>query len=329
MGLRQQRQNRHANTFRDSSADRVYARNDQLAITSRTIGMNLAKQQARMNRNALLVDTRNFYYFRRRSSGRLCSCVLGDESTPNSTCLVCYNTGFVGGYDKYGTCTEVIDVTHPSIVLTNVHPNYEEATRPVHFRLDDDAKLGTIQATIPLRTNSNSYVDALQVYSNAAVLEDRGVIDTMCREHGSNTWLQFNTANVWNILHTSSATAIDVIVYMKRKSLKSVSPALSHIVVRYGLMPEAKSIVHADIPRNTESITLQEYGFEEQFGTLSMFMDNTIQTFSIDDFFYYIDKAKFWKITEVQPFYSMGMHISFDLTARHLQPFEIATQMIV
>lgn len=328
MGLRQHMQNRHVAGFQDS-ADKVYARNDQLAVTSRVIGMHLAKQQAKMNRNALVVDTRNFYYFRRRSSGRLCSCVLGDESTPASTCLVCYNTGFVGGYDKYGTCTEVIDVTHPSIILTNTHANYEDSTRPTYFKLDDDAKVGTVQATIRLRQNNNSYVDALQVYSNAAVLEDRGIIDTLCREHGSNTWLPFNTNNVQAILRTSSAEAIDVIVYMKRKSLKSTSPILSHIVIRYGLIPEAKSIIHADIPRNTESITLQEYGFEEQFGTLSMFMDNTIQTYTIDDFFYYIDKAKFWKITEVQPFYSMGMHVSFDLTARHLQPFEIATQMIV
>lgn len=328
MGLRQHRQNRHVAGFQDS-ADKVYARNDQLAVTSRIIGMNLAKQQAKMNRNALAVDTRNFYYFRRRSSGRLCSCILGDESTPASTCLICYNTGFVGGYDKYGTCTEVIDVTHPSIVLTNTHSNYEDATRPTYFKLDDDAKVGTVQATIRLRQNNNSYIDALQVYSNAAVLEDRGIIDTLCKEHGSNTWVKFNTDNVQTILRTSSAESMDVIVYMKRKSLKSPSPILSHIVIRYGLIPEAKSIVHADIPRNTESITLQEYGFEEQFGTLSMFMDNTIQTYTIDDFFYYIDKAKFWKITEVQPFYSMGMHVSFDLTARHLQPFEIATQMIV
>jgi hypothetical protein len=243
--------------------------------------------------------------------------------------LICYNTGFVGGYDKYGTCTEVVDTTHPTLVMNGVHCNYEDASRPVYFKLDDDAKLGTVQATIQLRKTSNSYVDVLNCVSDVITLEGAGVVDVMCREYGSNTWLQFNTGNVETILRTPSADAMDVIIYMKRKSLKTRSPLVSHVYLRYGLIPASRAVIHADIPRNTESISLQEYGFEEQFGTLSMFLDNTIQTYSIDDFFYYIDKNKFWKLTEVQPFYSMGMHVSFDATARHLQPFEIATKIPV
>lgn len=324
MGIRQFRRDRNVNQFQDKS-DRVYARNDQLSLTSRDIGMHLAKQQAKMNRNALEVDTRMFYYFRRRSSGRMCSCMLGDENTPHSTCQICFNTGFVGGYDKYGTCTEIIDVTHPALVLTNTHAAYEDNTRPVFFKLDKDARIGTIQATISIRKTNHNYIDVLQVYSNASSLEGSGIVDVMCKEHGTNTWLQFNTSTISNILANPSADSIDILVYMKRKSLNAPSPVLSHIYVRYGLLPRARSILHADIPRNTETITMQEYGFEEQFGTITMFMDNTVQTYTIDDFFYYLDKKKFWKITESQPLYTMGMHLNFDITARYMQQFEIQT----
>lgn len=325
MGVRSHRQNRNVSNFRDVG-DKVYARNDQLAITSQKIGVFLAKQQIKMNRNSLTVDVRDFYYFRRRNSGRMCSCMLGDENTPNGTCQICFNTGFVGGYDKYGTATEIVDVTHPSLVLTNVHANFEHNTRPVFFVLDDDAKIGTIQATINIRKTNHNYVDVLQVYSNITSMEN-AIVDTMCREHGTNTWLQFNQATMSSILANPSASQIDIIVYMKRRSLNAPSPVVSHVYIRYGLLPKQQSIIHADIPRSTESITMQEYGFEEQIGSITMFTDNTIKTYTIDDFFFYLNKSKFWKLTEVQPLHTMGMHLSFDLTARYMQQFEIATSI--
>lgn len=312
------------------SIGKVPARNEQLAITSRPIAVYLAQQQARINRNALQCDTRGFYYFRRRTSGRLCSCMLGDENSPASTCLVCFNTGFVGGYDKYGTRTEVLDSTHPSLTLTNVHGNYDSGTRTTFFVLDDDAKVGMIQATIELRKNSSSYVDQLMTYDNASTLGGDGVIDYLCREYGTNTWMQWNTQNVQNILNTQSATKMEVCIYLRRRSVNVVnSPCFSHLYLRYGLLPAQQAIVFADIPRSTETITLQEYGFDEQIGTIQMFTDNTVTTYTIDDFFYYIEVQKFWKLSEVQPLRTMGMYISFDLTARYMQKYEIATQVPV
>lgn len=329
MGLRQMRQNRNVHLNQDSG-NRVEARNQQLAVTSRVIGMHIAKQQAQMNKNALQCDTRQFYYFRRRSAGRLCSCMLGDENTPGSSCLVCFNTGYVGGYDKYGTQTEVIDITHPTLVMTNVHGNYDAGTRTTFFVLDDDARIGTIQATIHLRKTNSNYVDQLLTYDNAAVLDGNGVIDYMCREKGTLTWLQWNRTNVQNIVSNPSATDIEVCVYLKRRSLNtSTPPCFSHIYLRYGLLPEAQSIVNADIPKNTDTITLEEYGFNEQLGMLQMFMDNRITTYSLDDFFFYLDRQKFWKISEVTGDHSLGMYTSFNLTARHMQKYEIATQVPV
>ena len=320
MGIRQ-----HRHVARQQVDYGIGARNEQLAITSRPIALELAKAQARMNRNALQCDTRSFYYFRRRRGGRICSCMLGNESTPASTCLICFNTGYVGGYDKYGTATEILDVTTPGLILTNVHADYDANTRPVFFKLDDDAHIGTIQATIPLRRGSG-YVDVLQGYDTASTIPG-AIVDVMCRPKGSNTWLQLKTEVVENILAQASCDELEIIVYMKRKSRRTESPLFSHLYIRYGLLKRESSIILADIPKHSETTTATEFGFNEEFGELTMFVDNTITTYSNNDFFYHIDKKKFWHLVDVSPNISMGICLESDLTARYIQDYEIATRI--
>lgn len=327
MGVRQQRVNRHVRNSNDSG-NRVYARNDQLAITSRDIGQFIVKQEAKQRSNALEVDVREFMYFRRRSSGRICSCMLGGENTPHEHCLICYKTGFVGGYDKYGTRTEVLDVTYPELVLVNVHPNTEDASRPTFFKLDDGAKSGKISALIPIRSSAK-YVDAIEVYDNAESMEGTGSVTVVCREQGAATWVPFTATNVTQILALETTGMLEVEITLRRKSVSIQSPLFSHLYFRYGLLPKSRTIIKLDIPRNIETITFLEYGFEESFGTISMFADNKIQTYSINDFLYYTQKGKCWMLTEVQPFNALGINVSFDLTARHVQPFEVVTQIPV
>jgi len=327
MGVRNQRRSRQVNNYQDAG-NRVYARNDQLAITSKHIGQFLVKQEAKQRSNALEVDVREFMYFRRRSSGRLCSCMLGGENSPHEHCMICYKTGFVGGYDKYGTRTEVVDVTFPDIVLVNIHSNTEDSTRPTFFKLDDGAKQGKISALVPLRSSAK-YVDALEIYDNAESLEGAGSVSVVCREHGSALWVPFTSTNVTQILATETTGMLELEVTIKRRSLNVPSPLFSHVYLRYGLLPKQRTIIKLDIPRNIETITMLEYGYEESFGSLSLFADNKVQTYSINDFLYYTNKGKYWMLTEVQPFNALGINVSFDLTARHVQPFEVVTSVPV
>lgn len=320
MGVRQNR-----NVARQQVDYGIGARNEQLALTSRPIALELAKAQARINRNALQVDTRSFYYFRRKRAGRICSCMLGNESTPHSTCLICFGTGYVGGYDKFGTATEVVDVTSPDLVMTNVHATYETGTRPTFFALDDDSRVGTIQARVPLRVGSG-YVDVLQAFDNAAVVPG-SVVEVSCRPHGTETWLPLSTAVVENILAQRSCSVLDVLVYMKRKSTRTESPLFSHFYLRYGLLSKPQAVVFADIPKHSETITVKEFGFDEEFGSLSMFVDNRITTYRRDDIFYHLDKKKWWALTETQPNISMGVCLNSDLTARYMQPYEIENRI--
>lgn len=99
----------------------------------------LAYRIAQKSSNAGMSDRRAFFYYKRKTNGRRCSC-YGDELSPDSDCGVCYGTGFVGGYDKYGTFTEVIDFTRAKIFTYNT-------------RLDFDVK------TIGFAGNTGSYIE--------------------------------------------------------------------------------------------------------------------------------------------------------------------------
>lgn len=87
----------------------------------------LAPRIAQKSANAGMSDRRAFFYYKRKTNGRRCSC-YGDELSPDSDCSVCYGTGFVGGYDKYGTFTEVIDFTRAKIFAYNTRLDYDVKT---------------------------------------------------------------------------------------------------------------------------------------------------------------------------------------------------------
>ena len=55
-----------------------------------------------MSANAVTVDRRDFYYYKRKRTGRRCSCYATDTS-PDNQCQICYGKGIVGGFEKYGT----------------------------------------------------------------------------------------------------------------------------------------------------------------------------------------------------------------------------------
>lgn len=99
----------------------------------------LAYRIAQKSANAGMSNRRIFFYYKRKNNGRRCSC-YGDELSPDSDCSVCYGTGFVGGYDKYGTFTEIIDFTRSKIFAYNT-------------RLDFDVK------TIGFTGNAGSYIE--------------------------------------------------------------------------------------------------------------------------------------------------------------------------
>jgi hypothetical protein len=110
---------------------------------------------------------------------------------------------------------------------------------------------------------------------------------------------------------------------MVRSSVDVVSPAFINIFFRYGLLKKPNLQIAGDIPTNTETVNLQEFGFEEQFGQTQIVFDNRITSYTQDDFLYYPEQDKVYKIVEVAPKYAIGKYMGFDVNCRVAQQFEI------
>lgn len=289
---------------------------DHLAQSTLKIAKELTLRIAQKTDNALSVDTRWFYYYKKRNVGRRCSCMSGDQATASGTCGCCYGTGVVGGYDKYGTATELLDSTYPGLDLINVVPRPEP--RPTALVLDPEATSGVVQGRIRIRKNAG-YVDHMHIHAT-------GGTTALLRKAGTSIWVPASAAAFVDML---DAEYVDVKITLKRASVKDESPTFLKLFVRYGLLPASEIQLPGDIPPNTEAISLQEYGFDEQFGTVTVVMGSAghgrtskITTFTHEDFLYYIERARHWKITEVKPNFALGIFTSFDLTARWVQSFE-------
>jgi hypothetical protein len=318
MGLRQYRPNERTQQHRDDPG-RVYTRTDHMGDNPRRISLDLVKQIQQMTDNALNVDTRWFYYYKRRNAGRRCSCSLGEQSSPSSVCQICYGTGIVGGYDKYGTRSETIDSTYPGLDLINIVEHSD--TLPSSFVLEDGATKGVIRGRIRLAANSG-YFD----HMNRMV---KGDVTILARKAGATVWINVtDSSSLTSVL--GAATELDFEITLKRDTPDKPSPKFLKWYLRYGVLPKDECMLAGDLPVNTESVSLQEYGYDEQFGSVQIVMgaagknrSGRITTFTIDDFLFYIERSRYWKITEVKPNYALGLYTSFDLTARWVQKYEV------
>ena len=316
MGVRQQRAYIGVQG-RSDAGNAVYAPNDHLVDHTRQIGLDLIQRAAQRVDNALSVDSRWFYYYKRRESGRLCSCVSGEQVSPSSTCLICYGTRIVGGYDKYGTWSETLDTTCPQMDTVNVTVRPEP--RPSAFILEPDATYGVIRTVFDVRNNAG-YVDGINVAA-------KGRVTVNMRAVGDTIWQSASSAVLLTLL---SAPQIEIEVVLQRSSVSAESPVFLKLWFRYGLLPKSEIQIAGDIPPNTEAISLQEYGFDEQFGSIQVIVgsaghkkQNRVTTYTVDDFLYYIERSRHWKITEVKPNYALGVYTSHELTCRWVQSYEV------
>ncbi len=307
------RQSMNLQSVRDYS-EVPFTRNQHLVKSSRRIAEILAKKQARMGTNAVSsVDKRDVYFFRKKTFGRVCSCAMG-TSSPSKNCRICYGKGFVGGYEKYGTWTEVIDYTLPEIEFVNVEPAHDLNVVPTLFRLKSGAKKGVIKATLRLRKNAG-YCDAFQIVDST---ENGNSVEVLVREVGTTSWIEATTQNMTTLMHSEQ---LEFKVTLARRSASFETPYFSHIMLRYGLLPYDKLTLPVDIPRNTEGISMLDAGWDESFGSLSVFMDNRVHTIQNDDMLFFPEKNRWVEVTEVQPFHAVDTVLSFDVTCQFVQKY--------
>jgi len=265
------------------------------------------------NRQAILVDPHYFHYFQRKKQGRRCSC-FKIESSPDGLCQVCFGTGIVGAYEKFGTTSEMFDVTYPRVRTVNVRQDFEAQTRPVMFGLVEGAVKGFVEFDWEIRA-SQRRLDLFQVISRnvGACAQVKGFIRTDREE----SFVPLTEKAINERLCDHKAV---VRIELTRTSPDEPYPVLSHVYIRYKLLDETR--VRMDVPRVPESITLAEYGVFDSFSTMTGWITDEVKKVSTEDFFRRIHDNTFWKTIESQPNKPLQQTTSHDLTLRLVQEFE-------
>lgn len=287
--------------------DDAPSRTDQkIDAVHQVIETQLAPRIATMSKNAVLSDRREFYYYQKKNSGRRCSCFLS-QASPQSQCPICFGQGVVGGYEKYGTKTEIIDFTAPDLVMVNVEPNLNEATTPVYLRLKDGYDAGYIEATIPIMAN----ICEMDTYFLSQPLYNRGI----------KIFIMDNGQAVPII------KAEDFDVYLGGSSMRvrlefqklDAKPLITHFMMRYKLQKDL--LVYGDVARSSEFLQSSQFGLMDIYEEIPIFFDGRrISTYKNEDLlFRVIDQRKF-KIVSISENVVASVNTSYDVRARYIMP---------
>jgi hypothetical protein len=244
------------------------------------------------------------------------------ETSPEGFCKTCFGTGVVGGYDKYGFRTEVVDVTAP-VRTVNVVPNPGidgEQTRPVRFSLGKNAIYGYVEADVRLYPNI-AKLDALK--ADYSVMPTHQVLLFIKRDTESS----FVTLTDEALVERLDAKSITFRFEFSRQGPTAPLPQLSHLIFRYQQLPDSAVVVKADVPRTPESLTLAELGVFESFSARNMWLDGTLKAISTEDFFHQIDTGRRWKVTETNVVRPLGQTLAWDLVTRLSQNFDAYEQV--
>lgn len=277
----------------------------------------LIPQIAKRSRNAVKVNRQDFMFFQRKQAGRRCSC-FAIEQSPDGGCGVCFGTGFVGGYDKFGCETEIIDVSRPGLRLVGVEPNYEARTRPVLFRLIDGATRGYVECDIELRSNVR-LVDIMQLRDS---VPDRRNAKVAPMVLAGSTWKPLTDAVLSTMLANQKIT---VRIEMSRRLVTMDSPQFSHLMMRYRKLENPRVI--ADVPRRRKSIVLEEFGISDRYEVINLFLADEPRMVATEDFFVLLAEGTRWKVIDESENKPGGILTSHDVTARLINTWESYAQV--
>ena len=265
-------------------------------------------------RNQIAVETipTYFYYFQALRGGRRCSC-FDIHVSPSDACTACFGTGFVGGYQKYGAHTEVVDVTHPNITTTNVVPDYSKDTAPKRFTLIDGARHGAIETRVQIGSNTGRV--------------DRLIASFFVQAGNSlSAWMKSPADQEYVVLNYDNLQArlgnpyVDIRVEFDRSSPENESPYLDSIYLRWGTLKD--QLITVNIPRSEKSSMMEELGIFDNWDIQNFWLDNTIKSVTTDDFMISESGNTRLKIVGKKEMAPQGFLTSWDIQVRLVQPHE-------
>lgn len=232
---------------------------------------------------------------------------------------MCFGTGIVGGYVKFGTADEWFDSTYPGIRSVNVIQNFADGTRPVMLTLNPQATDGYVEFDWRIRPSIRQ-TDLFQVVTRN-LGTTRSTAHAYIKGPLDAAFVPLSNVTINERLYGHTAT---IRVALSRQLLSDPPPLLSHVYIRYCVCPQ--TLVRMDIPRVSESITLAEYGVFDSFTTISGWITDEVRQVGTEDFFKRIEDGTLWKTIESQPNRPLLQDTSHDLQLRLIQGFETKYQ---
>ena len=263
------------------------------------------------HRNRIAVETVpiHIFFYQAMRAGRRCSC-FDIETSPDGMCRACFGTGVVGGYSKYGTTTQILDVTYPNLRTSNIIPDWKTRRKPTPFILIDGARDGSVEARIPLTTN----VGELDALSSDYWIEPGTNIKAYVKGPADQEWVLLTRNNVKQRLFNPW---IDIRVVMSRESPKTKTPFLKSVYLRYKNI--ADNIITANIPRVEKSDMFEEMGIADNWQTQTFWLDSTLKSITTEDFVASVEGDSRWKIFASKEFAPHGQLVSWDVEAKVVQ----------
>jgi hypothetical protein len=255
--------------------------------------------------NAVLGDRREFLYYRRKRNGRRCSC-YETETSPDNQCAVCIGTGIVGGYEKNGTIAEVLDYTTPNLVMVNVEPNFDEDTRPVYLRLNENAKKGYVEGTLPIKNN----IGLMENFFLYQPIFNRGTRIVATDPNGYSKEIKEKEDFIPFLKFSSVRVRIE---FTKMDD----KPIISHFLFRYQI--KESMIIWGDIPRSEEQYASIETGAYEAYQEITIFFPyRPVVKFRNEDVLYRCSDGRMFKTVLVNENVVANVLTSTDVRARYL-----------
>jgi hypothetical protein len=292
--------------FRDEAASRTAYLEDEVYKQALE---QLLPQIAAESEQASKPVRQVFHYYRRKRSGRRCSC-FEVETSPDGFCQICFGSGFVGGWDLHGCRTEVIDVTSPNLKLVNVEADFSLGVRPTPFTLKEGYKKGYIETELEI-VRSVKVVQALHEY-----------VGQKRRGTSTKLWVRRPTETAWvELTEFSLAARLDVAklhfrIELERHNTGLPSPQFSHLFFRYQLIPDVK--MYGDMNLAEESFELGQLGFTDAFSTLNLYVSRNFDHLRMEDFLIRLSDQKRFFITRIERNAPLGVLLSHRIMGRLL-----------
>ena len=324
------------------NTDRVknQSKTDHYGYKPHEIAHDMMLQARRMQTNALNVDIRYFYLYTRITSGRRCCCFKGVNQEPKGDCGICFGTGVVGGYEKFGTHVEVIDPSK-KCVCVNVIPDISNGLLPVCFRLQDDSLEGYLISDVDI-TNNVGEIDYYKVYTSNLSNNANCIVYVKAYNDDDSTYyyshvvknggeiIEYKIENRIEELLKQGVRKLTFKIVLRRNHLEIDSPLFSHLYLRYKVRPDKEFTLKFDTsPSQNAALFDINGGSANSWTNLTATADpNVYEYYTSDDFVYDFERNAKWKIYQVEKKTQVEVVTQIQLELTLLQEYEKGYQLV-